>query len=235
MIRFLNFITKTEKGIKIWSVIFGLIGTLVAIYMTYMFYSPQRTFIQNYLPALSVPIGFLCVYLLGVRKNLGNILGMIVNILESIVNLAFGNFGFVITAVYYETTHIFGYFSWKKNEDKHNSAIIRKMGTKRDKVILIAVLTMSTITVWLLYILKFISPEASVFLFAGNIISMYLGIVAQGTMVLRYRHAWIIFFCLNVVAIPIQFISGNVVYGVMYIFYQINVVITLYGQFSKQN
>lgn len=231
----LDYITKNEKGIKQWTIFFGITGVIMATVMTILFYSPEQTFIQNFLPGVSVPVGMLCVYLLGVRKNTGNVLGIIANVFETIINTSFGNFGFVVSAVYYGITHVFGFFDWRKNTDENNNAIIEKLESKRDIITLILVLVFSTVYVYVASINGWIDTGLSTFMYVANIAIMYIGIIAQGTMVLRYRFSWILWIIFNLIAIPVQFISGNYVFGVMYILYQINALISTYAQYTSEN
>ncbi|GBU11071.1 hypothetical protein AwErysi_06870 [Erysipelotrichaceae bacterium] len=234
MKRFLDYITLDARGIKIWSIVFGLTGTIFAIILGILFYSPEQSFIQNIVPSISVPIGFLCVYYLGLRKNIGNILGFIANILEFIVNTAFGNFGFYISTIYYGLSHVFGYIDWNKNLDADNKIKVRDLSNKRDLFILVIMLIFSTIFVFIAKIIGLLPFEVTSFAFIGNILVMYLGIVAQGTMMLRYRYAWFIWIAMNCFAIPIQFLTGNYVYGMMYCFYQLNAFICLYAQYHTR-
>lgn len=238
MIKFLDYITKDPKGQKNWAIFFGLTGTIVAIIMTYLFYDETVSFYKNFGPGLSVPIGFLCVYYLGVQKNRGNILGMAANVNEIGVNLSFSNFGFAISAGYYFITHVFGFFDWRNNTNEKGDTRVRDAKSNKDFMFLIFFLVLATAIVLFLYQDKDLREQVFPgigFIFWGNIIAMYLGIIAQGTMVLRYRYSWIIWITLNFIAIPVQFASGNYIFGVLYSFYQLNAFIGLYAQYTSSN
>lgn len=235
MKKILNYITENDQGVRLWAVVFGSIGTITAIITGFIAYSSTQNIVQNFFPIISVPIGFLCVYFLGMRKNIGNILGFIANLFELCVNIAFNNFGFAISTIYFGCTHVLGFFDWKKNIDEQKNTKIKKLAHSRDFIILLIVLVLSTI-IFLLsqYIQYLINPKIEFlsWFFWANILAMYLGIVAQGAMILRYRYSWWIWFGLNLIAIPTQFFSGNIVYGVMYCFYQLNVILSLYAQYN---
>lgn len=233
MRKFLDYITKDAKGQSQFAIVFGIMGTLVALTMTYVFWNNDNAFYQNIGPGLSVPVGFLCVYYLGIRKNIGNVLGFIANINETAINTVFGNFGFVMSAIYFGFSHVVGYIDWSNNTDETGTTAVRDIEKRKGLGTLLFFLALGTVFVLLNIHYQWIDADVKSPLFWANIVVMYLGIVAQGAMVLRYRYAWWIWFTLNIVAVPVQFISGNYVFAVMYLFYEINCILALYAQYTS--
>lgn len=233
MIKVLDYITKDPKGQRIWAIIFGSVGTVIAFAMMLLFWNTAESFYKNIGPSLSVPIGFLCVYYLGIQKNRGNILGMIANVNELVVNALFGNFGFVAGAVYNGISHVIGFFEWNTNTNESGVTQVRDIKEKKGITTLIFFLILGTAFVFANWHFNWIGNNDITSLnFWGNIVILYLGIVAQGAMVLRYRYSWWLWFAVNLVAIPIQFASGNYVFGVMFIFYELNCILSLYAQYT---
>lgn len=230
----LDYITKNPKGQKQWGIGFAITGTIISITMAILFWKPENSLYQNIGPSISVPIGFLCVYLLGIRKNFGNILGITANINEIAVNTLFGNFGFVMSAIYFGFSHIVGYIDWNKNKEEDGSTSVRDLDMKQGMGTLIFFLVLGTLFIAANWYFKFFGDTSLTSpMFWANVAVMYLSIVAQGTMVLRYRYSWWIWFATNVISIPVQFASGNYVFGVMYIFYEINCILAIYAQYSS--
>lgn len=234
MKKILDYITKDENGQRQFAIVFAIVGTLVAIAVTFISWRVENTFYQNIGPGVSVPIGFLCVYFLGIRKNIGNVLGFVANINEVIVNTLFGNFGFLVSAIYFGFSHIVGFFDWRNNRDENGNTAVRDLDRQKGLGTLVFFLVLSTIFVILNIQFQWIEADFRSLMFWANLIVMYLSIVAQGAMVLRYRYAWWIWFVLNLFAVPVQFISGNYVFAVMYIFYEINCVLALYAQYTSE-
>lgn len=231
MKNFIRLITEDEKWSKVWFGLFLLMGTISGIVVGVIFWDDKLSFIQNILPIVTTPIGFSCVYLLGVGKNSGNTMGFISNILEGVVNFMYGNFGLFIGVIYYGATHIIGYFDWKKNEKSDGRVVVKDVNSKRDVVVMVSAILFSTFVTWLMYRGDAITFELLSFEMIANIAVMYLGILAQGLMILRYKFAWVVWVLLNIVAIPLNFATGNAVFAVMYIFYMINALISLYYQY----
>lgn len=236
MIKFLDYITKDEVGQKRWSIFFGLVGTIIAFLMAILFWNNDIMLYKNIGPSVSVPIGFLCVYYLGIQKNRGNVFGILANINEIIVNTLFGNFGFVIGAIYNGVSHVIGYQDWKNNTNEKGQTKVRDINDKKGLGLLLLFLILGTLFVIMNYVFDWIG-DINIYspIFWGNILIMYLGIVAQGAMVMRYRYAWWLWLITNVFAVPIQIISGNYVFGVMYLFYEINCILALYAQYTSDN
>ncbi|MGL4662793.1 MAG: nicotinamide riboside transporter PnuC [Culicoidibacterales bacterium] len=236
MKKFLDYITKDQKGQRIWAILFGSVGTMIAFAMAILFWDSSRELYKNIGPSLSVPIGFLCVYYLGIQKNRGNILGMVANVNELIVNILFGNFGFVAGAVYNGISHVVGFLEWNTNSNESGVTQVRDIKERKGIVTLIFFLVLGTVFVFANWHFNWIgNNDLSSPIFWGNIVILYLGIVAQGAMVLRYRYSWWLWFAVNIIAIPIQFVTGNYVFGVMFIFYELNCVLSLYAQYTSEN
>lgn len=231
----LDYITKNPKGQKQWGIGFAIVGTLVSIAIAIVIWNPQNSLYKNIGPSLTVPIGFLCVYLLGLRKNAGNVLGIMANINEIAVHTIFGNFGYLISSIYFGVSHLFGYIDWNKNKNEDGSTKIRDLDKNQGVGTLLFFLALGTVFVVVNWHFKWFTVTDKPLVFWGNIIVMYLLIVAQGTMILRYRYSWWIWFASNVISIPIQIESGNYVYAVMFFFYEINCILALYAQYSSDD
>lgn len=229
--KILNYISKNKKGQQHFAIFFVIVGTLIALGITITFWDNEASLYRNIGPGISIPVGLLCVYYLGIQRNFGNFLGILANINEIIVNAMFNNFGFVVSASYFFLSHIIGAFEWNKNKDENNVTRVRDANSTNGKRMIFGFLVIATIFVLLNWSQGWIVAQTPL-LFWLNIIVMYLSIIAQGAMVMRFRYAWWVWFSVNLFAIPTQFISGNYIFGIMYIFYQINCIIALYAQYT---
>ncbi|MGL5041897.1 MAG: nicotinamide riboside transporter PnuC [Culicoidibacterales bacterium] len=234
IIKALDYITKNEQGRKRWTVGFTLTGAIVALWSGITSFNEAGSWIQNFLPSISFIVGLLCVFQLGRRKNSGNVLGLIANSLEMIINIAFGAFGFVISTTYFFISHVIGFFDWRNHTDDTGHANIEKLNTSRDFIVLAVMIFLSSAYLVLAFFMGWVDLTTGPFFIIANIIAMYVGILAQGLMIFRYRISWILWIVLNLFAIPVQFLSGNFVFGCMYILYQINALLTAYAQYTTK-
>lgn len=230
--KILDYITKDPKGQKQWGIGFAIVGTIVSITIAKVTWNPQGSLYKNIGPSLSVPVGFLCVYLLGMRKNVGNILGITANLNEIAVHTTFGNFGYLISSIYFGISHLFGYIDWNQNKDEDGNTQIRDLDNKNGVKTLFFFLALGTVFVIVNHYFKWFTVTDNPLVFWGNIVVMYLLIVAQGTMILRYRYSWWIWFASNLISIPLQISTGNYVFAVMFFFYEINCILALYAQYT---
>lgn len=231
MDKLLRYITEDDRCVKIWLSVFVTMGTISGLVVGIMFWDQSLPFLQNILPIVTTPIGFSCVYLLGNGKNSGNTMGFLSNISEGLVNFMYGNFGLFISVIYYGVTHILGLFDWSRNRGADGRVPVKGINSRQDWIVMIGALVLSTLVTYLMYVTGNIPFNILSFEMIANVAVMYLGILAQGLMILRYKFAWWVWVILNVIAIPLNFMTGNAVFAIMYCFYLLNALITLYYQY----
>ncbi|WP_127959925.1 nicotinamide riboside transporter PnuC [Serratia microhaemolytica] len=222
----LTWITKTPEGISFWSKCYLTIGAIIAIIVGVVTWESYWTTL-----AIFVSVGgYACVYYLGLRKNIGNVIGLVVNVGDGCIQFQYQAFGLAIAPVYYFMTHLIGLVSWNKHKDKDDKATLNH--DKRSAFLSFIVFgVIGSAILFYLYRQDYFK-EFSSFFFLMNILGMLIGIVAQGLMIMRFRMAWWGWFLANVFWLIINFMTGNWVYFFQTIWYQVNVLITLYDQYT---
>lgn len=185
-------------------------------------------------------IGLLCVVGLSFRKNLlGNGLGMAATAGEVIVQGTAGAVGLMLAPIFNFFTHAYGMINWREHTDK-NGNMTPKSANKYIWGITVIFITIGLasfphINEWLInqgY--GVIEDDGGRFLgivsfFWINVIAFVLSITAQVTMILRYSFNWWLWILVNVVWLIVNIMSGNVIFAIQTMIYQVNAIIGLYG------
>lgn len=226
MKKMIHWITKDSKGVAWWSKWYLAIGILISIIVGVVTW-------QSHLTTFAVIVsigGYACVYYLGLRKNFGNVLGLIVNVGEGFIQFQYQAFGLAIAPIYYFVTHAYGLVTWHKNKDKDDKAILNE-DKKAAYLSFVLFAVVGSIILFYLYSQNYFSGLSTVFLVL-NIVGMLVGIISQGLMIMRFKIAWWGWFIANIVWLVINLMTGNWVYFFQTIWYQVNVIITLYDQYT---
>lgn len=192
-------------------------------------------------------VGLVCVVSLSFRKNvLGNGLGMAATAGEVVVQATAGAVGLMLAPLFNFFTHLYGIFYWSKNTDADGD-MVPKSASKWVWLITLSFMVIGlalfpTVNNFLAeHGYTVIEDDQSKFLgvidfFWINIIAFVLSITAQATMILRYSFNWWIWIAVNFVWLIVNLMSGNYIFAIQTMVYQVNAFVGLYEWHrSEQN
>lgn len=184
-------------------------------------------------------MGLLCVVGLSFRKNiLGNGFGMLATAGEVVVQGTSGAVGLMLAPLFNFFSHAYAIKYWAKNTDG-NGEMIPKSATKSVWIItlIFIILGLSLFPVLNDFLIKqgygIINDDGSSFLgkidfFWINVVAFVLSITAQVTMILRYSFNWGLWIVVNAVWLIVNLMTGNYIFAIQTLIYQINAMIGLY-------
>lgn len=184
-------------------------------------------------------IGLICVVSLSFRKNvMGNGFGMAATAGEVVVQATSGAVGLMLAPLFNFFTHAYGLFYWSKHTDSDGD-MVPKSASKwvwlvTASVIIIGLALFPTVNALLAkYGFAVVEDDNSLFLgfisfFWINVIAFVLSITAQAAMILRYSFNWWLWIVVNFVWLIVNLMSGNYIFAIQTIIYQINAIVGLY-------
>ena len=190
-------------------------------------------------------IGLLCVVSLSFRKNIaGNGLGMLATAGEVIVQATSGAVGLMLAPLFNFFSHAYGVKYWANNTDADGN-MIPKSANKYVWLltvgfIIVGLALFPIINRWLdAQGYGVIDDDGSQFLgmidfFWINVVAFVLSITAQATMILRYSFNWWLWIVVNAVWLIVNLMTGNTIFAIQTVIYQINAVVGLYGWYRSE-
>lgn len=184
-------------------------------------------------------VGLVCVVSLSFRKNvMGNGLGMAATAGEVVVQATSGAVGLMLAPLFNFFTHVYGIFYWSKHTDPDGD-MIPKSANKAvwlitAMFIVLGLALFPTVNSLLAsYGYAVVEDDNSKFLgfisfFWINVIAFVLSITAQAAMILRYSFNWWLWIIVNFVWLIVNLMSGNYIFAIQTMIYQINAFIGLY-------
>ena len=190
-------------------------------------------------------IGLLCVVSLSFRKNIaGNGLGMLATAGEVIVQATSGAVGLMLAPLFNFFSHAYGVKYWANNTDADGN-MIPKSANKYVWLltigfIIVGLALFPMINRWLdAQGYGVIDDDGSQFLgmidfFWINVVAFVLSITAQATMILRYSFNWWLWIVVNAVWLIVNIMTGNTIFAIQTVIYQVNAVVGLYGWYRSE-
>lgn len=219
--------------------IFGVVALTMGFWLT-----TEHTRLDVFYLIVSL-IGLVCVVSLSFRKNvMGNGLGLAATSGEIVVQATAGAVGLMLAPLFNFFTHLYGIVYWSKNTDPDGN-MVPKSASKLVWVITIAFIIIGlaifpTVNAWLTekgYAV--VSNDGSQFLglidfYWINVLAFVLSITAQATMILRYSFSWWIWIAVNFVWLIVNLMTGNYIFAIQTMVYQINAFIGLYEWYRSE-
>ncbi len=236
----------TGFGKHDWSVYWVLIWFscgLLALFFGF-WTTTEQTALDWFYFAVSI-IGLLCVVGLSFRKNIaGNGLGMLATAGEVVVQATSGAVGLMLAPLFNFFSHAYGVKYWASNTDADGD-MVPKSANKYVWLLTIifiiaGLLLFPAINRWLqAQGYGVISDDGSRFLgmidfFWINVIGFVLSITAQATMILRYSFNWWLWILVNAVWLIVNIMTGNTIFAIQTVIYQVNAVVGLYGWYRSE-
>lgn len=236
----------TGFGKHDWSVYWVLIWFscgLLALFFGFWTTTEQTALDWFYL--LVSVIGLLCVVSLSFRKNIaGNGLGMLATAGEVIVQATSGAVGLMLAPLFNFFSHAYGVKYWANNTDADGN-MIPKSANKYVWLltigfIIVGLALFPMINRWLdAQGYGVIDDDGSQFLgmidfFWINVVAFVLSITAQATMILRYSFNWWLWIVVNAVWLIVNLMTGNTIFAIQTVIYQVNAVVGLYGWYRSE-
>ncbi len=236
----------TGFGKHDWSVYWVLIWFscgLLALFFGF-WTTTEQTALDWFYFAVSI-IGLLCVVGLSFRKNIaGNGLGMLATAGEVVVQATSGAVGLMLAPLFNFFSHAYGVKYWASNTDADGD-MVPKSANKYFCLLTIifiiaGLLLFPAINRWLqAQGYGVISDDGSRFLgmidfFWINVIGFVLSITAQATMILRYSFNWWLWILVNAVWLIVNIMTGNTIFAIQTVIYQVNAVVGLYGWYRSE-
>ncbi|PNP97742.1 nicotinamide riboside transporter PnuC [Moraxella sp. RCAD0137] len=236
----------TGFGKHDWSVYWVLIWFscgLLALFFGFWTTTEQTSLDWFYL--LVSVIGLLCVVSLSFRKNIaGNGLGMLATAGEVIVQATSGAVGLMLAPLFNFFSHAYGVKYWANNTDADGN-MIPKSANKYVWLltigfIIVGLALFPMINRWLdAQGYGVIDDDGSQFLgvidfFWINVVAFVLSITAQATMILRYSFNWWLWILVNAVWLIVNLMTGNTIFAIQTVIYQVNAVVGLYGWYRSE-
>lgn len=190
-------------------------------------------------------IGLLCVVSLSFRKNIaGNGLGMLATAGEVVVQATSGAVGLMLAPLFNFFSHAYGVKYWANNTDADGN-MIPKSANKYVWLltvgfIIVGLALFPIINRWLdAQGYGVIDDDGSQFLgmidfFWINVVAFVLSITAQATMILRYSFNWWLWIVVNAVWLIVNLMTGNTIFAIQTVIYQVNAVVGLYGWYRSE-
>lgn len=184
-------------------------------------------------------IGLVCVVSLSFRKNImGNGFGMAATTGEVVVQATSGAVGLMLAPLFNFFTHVYGIFYWSKHTDSDGN-MVPKSASKWIWLITatfigIGLALFPTVNNLLAsYGFAVVEDDNSNFLglisfFWINVLAFVLSITAQAAMILRYSFSWWLWIVMNFVGLIVNMMSGNYIFAIQTIVYQVNSFVGLY-------
>lgn len=234
----------TGKWAMQWTIAWFVCG-VIALSTVFWLTTEHKTLDWFYLGVSLV--GLVCVVSLSFRKNvLGNGLGMAATAGEVVVQATAGAVGLMLAPLFNFFTHLYGIFYWSKNTDADGD-MVPKSASKWVWLVTLAFMgiglalfpTVNSLLAEHGYTV--IEDDQSKFLdvidfFWINVIAFVLSITAQATMILRYSFNWWIWIAVNFVWLIVNLMSGNYIFAIQTMVYQVNAFVGLYEWHrSEQN
>ena len=225
-----------------WVLIWFICG-LLALFFGFWTTTEQTALDWFYL--LVSVIGLLCVVSLSFRKNIaGNGLGMLATAGEVIVQATSGAVGLMLAPLFNFFSHAYGVKYWANNTDADGN-MIPKSANKYVWLltvgfIIVGLALFPIINRWLdAQGYGVIDDDGSQFLgmidfFWINVVAFVLSITAQATMILRYSFNWWLWIVVNAVWLIVNIMTGNTIFAIQTVIYQINAVVGLYGWYRSE-
>lgn len=204
----------------------------------------ERTVLDWFYLLVSV-IGLLCVVSLSFRKNIaGNGLGMLATAGEVVVQATSGAVGLMLAPLFNFFSHAYGVKYWANNTDADGN-MIPKSANKYVWLltigfIIVGLALFPIINRWLdAQGYGVIDDDGSQFLgmidfFWINVVAFVLSITAQATMILRYSFNWWLWIVVNAVWLIVNLMTGNTIFAIQTVIYQVNAVVGLYGWYRSE-
>ncbi len=228
--QFMRYITVNPTGKKYWLI--SYLGAGFTITGLISFYEGLGdNIIFGLITLLTALVGYLCVYCLAMRRNIGNTLGMIANVGEIIVQTGFNNYGLALVPVYNFSSHVIGLVKWEKVKDQQTQKIAVKNRDTTGFISIVIFLLLAFIFIILNRWLTATTDTLTTWLFGLNALVLILGVVAQGTMIMRYKFAWWIWFTYNCISLALNLYAGNYIFAAQSVIYQLNIMVALYEQY----
>lgn len=236
----------TGFGKHDWSVYWVLIWFscgLLALFFGF-WTTTEQTALDWFYFAVSI-VGLLCVVGLSFRKNIaGNRLGMLATAGEVVVQATSGAVGLMLAPLFNFFSHAYGVKYWASNTDADGD-MVPKSANKYVWLLTIVfiiagLLLFPMINRWLqAQGYGVISDDGSRFLgmidfFWINVIGFVLSITAQATMILRYSFNWWLWILVNAVWLIVNIMTGNTIFAIQTVIYQVNAVVGLYGWYRSE-
>lgn len=184
-------------------------------------------------------IGLICVVSLSFRKNvMGNGFGMGATAGEVVVQATSGAVGLMLAPLFNFFTHVYGIFYWSKHTDLDGD-MVPKSASKAVWLITAAFIVIGLALFPVVndllasYGYAVVEDDNSKFLglisfFWINVIAFVLSITAQAAMILRYSFNWWLWIIVNFVWLIVNLMSGNYIFAIQTMIYQVNSFIGLY-------
>lgn len=233
----------TGKWSLEWTIIWFISG-VVALFTGFWQFT-EHTGLDWFYLGVSI-VGLLCVVSLSFRKNVtGNGLGMAATMGEVVVQGTAGAVGLMLAPLFNFFTHLYGIFYWSKNTDPDGN-MVPKSASKWVWLVTIVFIGIGlalfpTINDWLAGMgYAVVEDDNSKFLgmidfFWINVIAFVLSITAQATMILRYSFNWWLWIIVNVVWLVVNLMSGNYIFAIQTMIYQVNAIVGLYEWHQSEN
>ncbi len=179
------------------------------------------------------------------RKNIaGNGLGMLATAGEVVVQATSGAVGLMLAPLFNFFSHAYGVKYWANNTDADGN-MIPKSANKYVWLltigfIIVGLALFPIINRWLdAQGYGVIDDDGSQFLgmidfFWINVVAFVLSITAQATMILRYSFNWWLWIVVNAVWLIVNIMTGNTIFAIQTVIYQINAVVGLYGWYRSE-
>lgn len=189
--------------------------------------------------------GLLCVVSLSFRKNIaGNGFGMLATAGEVVVQSTSGAVGLMLAPLFNFFSHAYAVRYWSAHTDEDGDMIPKTAS----KYIWLITLVFIAIGLMLFPIINqkltqlgfgVIDDDGSRFLgmidfFWINVAAFVLSITAQMAMILRYSFNWWLWIIVNTVWLVVNLMTGNVIFAIQTVIYQINAIIGLYGWYRSE-
>ena len=225
-----------------WVTIWFICG-LLALFFGFWTTTEQTALDWFYL--LVSVIGLLCVVSLSFRKNIaGNGLGMLATAGEVVVQATSGAVGLMLAPLFNFFSHAYGVKYWANNTDADGN-MIPKSANKYVWLltvgfIIVGLALFPIINRWLdAQGYGVIDDDGSQFLgmidfFWINVVAFVLSITAQATMILRYSFNWWLWIVVNAVWLIVNLMTGNTIFAIQTVIYQVNAVVGLYGWYRSE-
>ena len=226
----------TGKWAMQWIVIWficGVIALSIGFWLT-----TEHTALDIFYLGVSF-VGLVCVVSLSFRKNvMGNGLGMAATAGEVVVQATSGAVGLMLAPLFNFFTHVYGLFYWSKHTDLDGD-MVPKSASKwvwliTATFIAVGLALFPTVNdILASYGYAVVEDDNSKFLgiisfFWINVLAFVLSITAQAAMILRYSFNWWLWIIVNFVWLIVNLMSGNYIFAIQTMVYQVNAFIGLY-------
>jgi nicotinamide mononucleotide transporter len=223
----------TGKWAMQWIVIWFICG-VIALSIGFWLTTEHTTLDIFYLG-----VSFVGVVSLSFRKNvMGNGLGMAATAGEVVVQATSGAVGLMLAPLFNFFTHVYGLFYWSKHTDLDGD-MVPKSASKwvwliTATFIAVGLALFPTVNdILASYGYAVVEDDNSKFLgiisfFWINVLAFVLSITAQAAMILRYSFNWWLWIIVNFVWLIVNLMSGNYIFAIQTMVYQVNAFIGLY-------